>query len=288
MPVVDLLEVGVLEELGGEVIGGALGDDAAAELGRDGDRTGRHEGLLGAGGWVGNGRQMSQLGGDTPALGLHTEDVAVGGVETTVLAGEGGHDVYLPGLVAQGDPPAGVGVFVRGESDGGHQAAGDGGPLRVGEIGLTQIGTDRTGPGRPCRGAASEALDRRIERIGQVGQRIQLGEQLDRGSVSVTCDQPGVGVLSALTRPIQVREQAEGVAGALQMGDHGSYLEGERRNESPDGRAEKRGSVESAIWRGRNALVDAAHHWASRPCEVPRSAICGSGPAWCPANRFTQ
>ncbi|MEU0302851.1 hypothetical protein ABZ252_25790 [Streptomyces sp. NPDC006175] len=87
---------------------------------------------------------MSQLGGDTPALGLHVEDVAVGGVETTVLAGEGGHDVYLSGLVAQGDPPAGVRVFFRGEPDGGHQAAGDGGPLRVGEIGLTRIGSERT------------------------------------------------------------------------------------------------------------------------------------------------
>lgn len=48
MPVVDLLETGVAEELRGEVIGSALGNDAAAELGRDGDR-GRHGSLRGRG-----------------------------------------------------------------------------------------------------------------------------------------------------------------------------------------------------------------------------------------------
>lgn len=48
VPVVDLLETGVTEELRGEVISSALGNDAAAELGRDGDR-GRHGSLRGRG-----------------------------------------------------------------------------------------------------------------------------------------------------------------------------------------------------------------------------------------------
>ncbi len=56
VPVVDLLETGVTEELRGEFIGSALGNDAPAELGRDGDR-GRHGSLRGRGseGPVGSG-----------------------------------------------------------------------------------------------------------------------------------------------------------------------------------------------------------------------------------------
>jgi hypothetical protein len=45
--------------------------------------------------------------------------------------------------------------------------------------------------------------------------------------VAVPCDQAGIGVVAALARPVQIHEQAGGVAGALQVGDHGVYLEGE-------------------------------------------------------------
>ena len=78
-------------------------------------------------------------------------------------------------------------------------------------------------------GAGPEALDGGVEGVGQVGERVGLGEQLDRGAVAVARDQPGAGVVTAFARPVQVREQAGGVAGALQVGDHGVYLEGEWR-----------------------------------------------------------
>jgi hypothetical protein len=45
--------------------------------------------------------------------------------------------------------------------------------------------------------------------------------------VAVPRDQAGVGVVAAFARPVQILKQAGGVAGALQVGDHGVYLEGE-------------------------------------------------------------
>ncbi|MYS59717.1 hypothetical protein [Streptomyces sp. SID5468] len=150
----------------------------------------------------------------------------MGVVEAAVLTSEGGHDVHLPGLVAQGDPPAGVRVAVRGDSRGVHQAAGDRSPLCVGEVRLVGVGADRADPYRPLGCAGPETLDGGIKGLGQVGQRARLGEQFYRGSVAVARDQPWTGVVALFARPVQVGEQAGGVAGALQMGDHGVYLEG--------------------------------------------------------------
>ncbi|WP_285570331.1 hypothetical protein [Streptomyces sp. RTGN2] len=69
--------------------------------------------------------------------------------------------------------------------------------------------------------------------MGQVGKRIGLGEQLDRGAVAVARDQPRPGMVAPLAWPVQVGEQAGGIAGALQVGDHGIYLERERRTGAP-------------------------------------------------------
>lgn len=49
VPVVDLLEASVLQELGGEVVGGAFGHDTATQLVREGDGRCGHWGLLGSG-----------------------------------------------------------------------------------------------------------------------------------------------------------------------------------------------------------------------------------------------
>lgn len=170
VPVVDLLEAGVLEERGGKAVGGALRRDAAAGLGGDGDRGGRHVGLLGAGYRVGSSGQVAQLGGEAVALGLQAEGVAVGVVEAAVLTGEGGHDVHLPGLVAQGDPPAGVRIAFWSDACGGHQASGDGGPLRVGEVRAARVGTDRADPYRAFGCTGPETFDGSVEGVGQVRQ----------------------------------------------------------------------------------------------------------------------
>lgn len=163
------------------------------------------------------------------ALGLQAEGVAVGVVEAAVLAGEGGHDVYLPCLVGQGDPPAGVRIAVRGDASGRHHPAGHLGPLRVGQVGVPGIGADRADPHRPLGREGLEALDGRVEGVGQIRQHVGLGEHLDRSAVAVPADQARVGVVAALARPVQIREQTGGAAGALQVGDHDVYLEGEWR-----------------------------------------------------------
>ncbi|MEV5952503.1 hypothetical protein AB0M11_01775 [Streptomyces sp. NPDC051987] len=151
------------------------------------------------------------------------EGVAEGVVDAAVLAGEGGHDVHQAGLVAHGDPPAGVRIALRGDAGGRHQPAGHLGPLRVGQVGVSGIGADRADPHRPLGRSGPEALDGCVEGVGQVRRRVGLGEHLDRGAVAVSRDQVGG---AALARPVHICEQAGGVAGALQVGDHGGYLEG--------------------------------------------------------------
>ncbi|WP_210524784.1 hypothetical protein [Streptomyces scabiei] len=172
---------------------------------------------------------MAEFGGNAVALGLQVEGVAVGVVDAAVLAGEGGHDVHLPCLVAQSDPPAGVRVAVRGDAGGRHHPAGHLGPLRVGQVGVPGIGADRADPHRPLGRAGSEALDGCVKGVGQIRQRVGLVEHLDLDTVAVPGDQAGVEVVAALARPVQIREQTGGVVGALQVGDHGVYLEGEWR-----------------------------------------------------------
>jgi hypothetical protein len=91
---------------------------------------------------------------------------------------------------------------------------------------------DQSGPSSPTQAARArgpEALDGCVEGMGQVRQSLGLGEHLDRGAVAVPGDQAKVDVVAALARPVQIREQAGGVAGALQVSDHGVYLEGEWR-----------------------------------------------------------
>lgn len=91
-------------------------------------------------------------------------------------------------------------------------------------------GSERTGQTYTGRsGAGPETLDGCVEGVAQVRQHVGLGEHLDRGAMAVPGDQAGVGVVAALARPVQIREQTGGVAGALQVGDHGVYLEGEWR-----------------------------------------------------------
>ncbi|MFH9724625.1 hypothetical protein ACH4M4_16895 [Streptomyces sp. NPDC017254] len=239
VPVLDLPEAGVLEDHRGKIFIGALRHDTAAGLGGDGDERGRHRSLLGTGSRMGCGGHVPEIGRDTAALGLEAEGVAIALVQAAVLTGEGGQDVHLTGLVAQGDPPAGIRIAFRGDPDGGHQPAGDDSPLRVGEVRPVRIGTDRADPRRPVGRTCPEPLDRSVESMGQVGQRARLGEQLDRRPVTVARDQPGADVGTAFTRPVQVREQAGGVAGALQMGDHDVYLEREGRNEGPGDRTNR-------------------------------------------------
>lgn len=181
VPVLDLLETGVLEERGGQVVTGSLRRDAAAELDTDGDVGGRHVGLLGAGCWAWGQGQVAELGGDAAALGLQVEGVAVGVVDAAVLAGEGGHDVHQAGLVAHGDPPAGVRIAVRGDAGGRHHPAGHLGPLRVGQVGVPGVGADRADPHRPLGRAGPEALDGCVEGVGEVRQRVGLGEHLRSG-----------------------------------------------------------------------------------------------------------
>lgn len=53
-----------------------------------------------------------------------------------------------------------------------------------------------------------------------------MGGHLERGAVAVPRDQAWVGVIAALVRPVQILKQADSVAGALQVGNHGVYLEG--------------------------------------------------------------
>lgn len=68
-----------------------------------------------------SGGQLGQLGGGVTALGLEVEGV----VEAAILTSEGGHNVHLPGLVAQADPPAGVRTTFWGDTRGGQEASGD-------------------------------------------------------------------------------------------------------------------------------------------------------------------
>lgn len=168
VPVVDLLEAGVLEERGGQVVAGPLGRDAAAGLGGDGDGASRHVGLLGR--RLRSDRQVAQRGGEKMALGLQAEDVAIGVVEASVLASDGGHDVHLPWPVTYGDPPAGVRIGFRGDSGGVHQALGDSGPLRVGEVRLPGVGADRADPCRLCGCTCTESFDGRVEGVRQVAR----------------------------------------------------------------------------------------------------------------------
>lgn len=130
-------------------------------------------------------------------------------------------------LVEHCDPPAGVRIAFWIDAGGGHQAASNGGQLRVSEIRQAGIGADRAAPYRPFRCAAPEARDGHVENAGQVERRSWFGEQFDTGPVTVARDQPRTGVVTAFTRPVKVRKQAHCVAGALQVGDHGVYLEGE-------------------------------------------------------------
>ena len=106
------------------------------------------------------------------------------------------------------------------------------------------VGADRADPHRPLGRAGPEALDGCVEGVGQIRQGVGLGEHLDRGAMAVPRDQAGVGVVAALARPVQIREQTGGVAGALQVGDHGVYLEGEWRTGArvagPSGREDPR------------------------------------------------
>ncbi|WNZ12010.1 hypothetical protein [Streptomyces sp. 11x1] len=148
-------------------------------------------------------------------------------MEAAVLAGEGGHDVHLPCLVAHGDPPAGVRIALRRDAGGRHDPAGHVGPLRVGRVGVPGIGADRADPHWPLGSSGPEALDGCVEGVGQVRRCVGLGEHLDRGTVAVPRDQTGVGVVAALAWPVQVLKEADGMAGTLQVGDHGVYLEGE-------------------------------------------------------------
>ncbi|MGQ4352892.1 hypothetical protein [Streptomyces drozdowiczii] len=89
VPVVDLLEAGVLEERGGKVVAGALRRDTAAGLGGNGDGGNGHGAFQGAGNRVRSGERVVQLGGDAVEFGMDSEGV----VEAAVLTNEGGHHV---------------------------------------------------------------------------------------------------------------------------------------------------------------------------------------------------
>ncbi|MFJ3937929.1 hypothetical protein [Streptomyces parvus] len=82
---------------------------------------------------------MAQLSGEKMALGLQSEGVGIAVVEASVLASDGGHDVHLPWPVTYGDPPTGIRITFRSDPGDVHQAPGDSGPLRVGEVRLSRI-----------------------------------------------------------------------------------------------------------------------------------------------------
>jgi hypothetical protein len=65
--------------------------------------------------------------------------------------------------------------------------------------------------------------------MGEEGQVVGVREQVERDAVAVTAHQTGVALVAALARPVQVGEQAGGVAGALKVSDHGVDLERERK-----------------------------------------------------------
>src|SRR5262249_47731410 len=141
VPVVDLLEACVAEQGGRQVVAGAGGDDAAAGLGADGDD--RHPVVLGGGDGTG---EVAEFGGGAGARGLDVEGVAVGAVDVSVLAHDGGDDVHRPVAVADCRPPAAVPVAGGGEPGRGDQAPGHVGPLGVAQVRVARVGAHRTHP----------------------------------------------------------------------------------------------------------------------------------------------
>lgn len=198
---------------------------------------------------------MAELGGDAVALLLQAEGVAIRVVNAAVLAGEGRHHVHLPGLVAQRDPPAGVWIASGCDGDR-RQASGDLGPLGIAQVGALGVGADRADPHRPLGRPGAQVLDGRVQGVSQVGQGVGVGEQIDRGSVAIPFHQAEVALVAALARPVQVGEQTGGVAGALKADDHGTDLEGERRNGARGRASGRRGSADSAIWPCRRSVID--------------------------------
>ena len=209
-------------------------------LGSRGDGDGDGHQVLRCGGFGLRGAwQVAEFGGDAVAFALQAEGIAVGVVEAAVLACEGRHDMHLAGLVAQGDPAAGVRIAVGRDGDR-RNPAGDFCPLSIGQIAVARGRADRADPHRPLGRPGAETLHGRVQSIGQVGQGVRAGEQVDRGTVAVPAHQTGVALIAVFARPEQVGEQAGSVAGPLKVSDHGVDLEGERRELHPGDRASGR------------------------------------------------
>ena len=114
-------------------------------------------GAFGAGGALGGGAVaavedlQAELLLDLAAFGLGADAVFMAAGAASVFALEGGDEVDVVVGVVYGDPPAGLVVAVFGDAGGVDDAAGDFGPLGVGEVAVAGGGTDPAVPEVPGR-----------------------------------------------------------------------------------------------------------------------------------------
>jgi hypothetical protein len=218
---------------------------------------GRHLGLLGAGCWAWGRGQVAEFGGDAVALGLQLEGVAV----SVATPQSSRTRVATPCTKRDWLRTASNRQASRSLSGATPVATTTRRPT------WAQVRSERTEQTHTGRsGMRGPRLD------GCVGDVYQIWRASSWAAISIGVpwssprDQAGVGLVAALARSVQTREQTRGMADALQVGDHDVYLEGVA-NGSPGGRAfRERGSAESATWPGRRWLVDAPSQFGlSRP-----------------------
>ncbi|RZU44438.1 hypothetical protein EV284_1903 [Streptomyces sp. BK022] len=178
-------------------------------------------GAFGAGGGAGCGEvaglqaAQAELCFDLAALGLGPLSVAVGAGAASVGADDGGHDVDVVVGVAHGDPPACLLVAFGGDACSVNDAAGDLGPLGVGEVAVAGCGADGAVP--DVLGwflavqLAGAQVDVGVEALGELGVggcRVAAGVG---GAGLVPGGDVRVGVFVAAAGAEEVGDQSAGV-----------------------------------------------------------------------------
>jgi hypothetical protein len=181
-----------------------------------------------AGGGLVAGLQAAQpeFGLQLAALGLGALAVLVPTRSAAVLADRGGDDVDVAGVVPHGDPPAGHRVAGGGDAGGVDDPPGDHRPFGVREQPV--LGGDRDGAVPhvavlPLDALGLQAVHGDVEEAGELGEGdVRVAAGVGDASVEPGGDDVRVVVLVATTGPVEVAEQAAGVAAelGLDVGDH--------------------------------------------------------------------
>jgi hypothetical protein len=172
---------------------------------------------------------QSEIRLDLAALLLGALAIPVGAGAAAVGADGGGEDMDVVVRVPYGDPPARPGVAFGGDSGGGHDAAGDLGPLGVSEVAVGGGGPDRAVPHVLWRFVSAQFTGAEVDVVVQA-----LGE-LGVGGVRVTAgvggaghvpggDDVRVGVLVPSALAEEVGDQPSGVGAGGDVRNHAVLL----------------------------------------------------------------